>query len=282
MEFKEAIGSRRSIRFWLPWRPVEPEKLQVILESIRRAPRLLEVDFLKAVVLHRDQLSAEDLEAMKGPTTTTQIELCPTYIFIYADLAALERATDGATLEQMIDAGALNESHGWTRERLRSTLLPDSYQAVVDEEDRVAVRFRTPDGMREGPSFSRSTMVLARHQIGIAHAYALLTAVEVGLGAQLSAVGADVPKRVMGIPDEWISSSPILIGYAAEDLQAGGQRPREPFEQDFFDGRYGAPFHRSAAVVERLEAEKMIQPQAPLPWRRDELRRLARMFGLPE
>ena len=34
MELREVIGRRRSIRFLLPYKPVEPEKLQSILESI--------------------------------------------------------------------------------------------------------------------------------------------------------------------------------------------------------------------------------------------------------
>jgi hypothetical protein len=31
-----------------------------------------------------------------------------------------------------------------------------------------------------------------------------------------------------------------------------------------------------------LEIEGMLQPKAPYPWRMDEVRALARMFGLPE
>jgi nitroreductase len=33
MEFKEVIGRRRSIRYFQPWRPVEREKVQSILEA---------------------------------------------------------------------------------------------------------------------------------------------------------------------------------------------------------------------------------------------------------
>lgn len=282
MEFKEVVGLRRSIRFWKPWRPVEMEKVQAILEAMYRAPRVLEVDFLRVAVLFRDEMSADDLEAMKTPTTTAQIELCPVYIFVYADAEAIERATDGRTLEQMIEVGALNASHGWTPEHVRERIVPSVYRAAIDHPDRATLTFRTADGPREGPSYSREVLRLARTQIGIAHAHALLAAVEVGLGAQLSGVGTDVPKRVMDIPDSWIPASPILLGYAAESMQAGGQRDREPFESDFFDGRFGHPLRRDAAVTEQLRAAKMIQAVAPLPWRRGELHRLARMFGLPE
>ena len=33
MEFKQVIGRRRSIRHFLPWKPVEREKIQVMLEA---------------------------------------------------------------------------------------------------------------------------------------------------------------------------------------------------------------------------------------------------------
>ena len=39
MEFKEVVGRRRSIRFFDPDRPVEREKIQVILETARLASR---------------------------------------------------------------------------------------------------------------------------------------------------------------------------------------------------------------------------------------------------
>jgi len=73
-----------------------------------------------------------------------------------------------------------------------------------------------------------------------------------------------------------------LVGYSAESPDAGGARPRQPFEELYFEGRYGVPFERDPEVVEMLEIEGMLQPKAPYPWRMDEVRALARMFGLPE
>jgi nitroreductase len=280
MEFKEVVGTRRSTRIWQPWRPVEEEKLQTILEAINRAPRLLEVDFVRAVYMRRDSLTHEQIEQLKTPTTTSQIELCPVVLWVYADLDALERATDGRALEALIDAGALNESHGWTRERVRSTVVPQVYQAVLDDPDRVPLMVRTPEGMREAASYPRALMALARHAIGVAQAHALLAAVDLGLGVQLSAIAPAVPKQIMGIPDSWIASSPMLLGYSAE--QPGGQRPREPLEEDVFEGRYGRPFESDPVVVSQLKSARMIQDPVPTAWRRAELRRLARMFGLPE
>ncbi len=281
MEFKEVLGNRRSIRFWQPWRTVEHEKLQAMLEAIYRAPRVLEVDFVRVVVMRLDELSPEDLQSLKGPTTTTQLEMCPVVVWVYADLEALNEALDGKNLEELIDVGALNESHGWTKEFIQGTIVPEVYQAAIDEPDTIPLQFRTPDGTRTGEAYSRKQYALARAAIGIAQEHALLAAVEEGLGTQLSAVNPMVAKRIMGIPDSWITTSPVLVGYAVEDLQAGGQRPREPLEEDFFEGRYGNGFKRDDAVVERLKDEGMIRPEN-LGWRKAEVRRIARMFGLPE
>jgi hypothetical protein len=59
-------------------------------------------------------------------------------------------------------------------------------------------------------------------------------------------------------------------------------RPRAPFEELFFEGRYGTPFERDDAVVDKLKREGMLMPEAPYKWRRDEVLSLARQFGLPE
>ena len=72
------------------------------------------------------------------------------------------------------------------------------------------------------------------------------------------------------------------MGYPAESWEAGGQRPRPPFEELYFEGDVNTPFRRDPAVVERLKAAKMIQAPAPQPGRFEEIRRLAQELGLPE
>jgi hypothetical protein len=46
--------------------------------------------------------------------------------------------------------------------------------------------------------------------------------------------------------------------------------------------RYGRPFERDEQVVDELTEEGLLQAQAPLPGREEELRFLARMYGYPE
>jgi len=83
-------------------------------------------------------------------------------------------------------------------------------------------------------------------------------------------------------PKDWMPLWVLLVGYPAESWEAGGQRPRPPLEEIFFEGEYGKPFKGDPKVTEQMKAAKMIQAPAPLPWRKEEIKALARMFGLPE
>lgn len=279
MQFKSVVGWRRSIRFFDPWRQVEREKIQAILEVVYRAPRVLEVDFVRVLVVYRDRLAPEEMQALKTPTTTAQLDMAPVYVFFYADVAMLESAAGGGNFRELMRVGVLNKSHGWDERFLADQAVP-YLQAAINESDRVPLRPPSPGG--EAPMVSREILRLARTAIGIAQEYALLAAFEEGLAAQLSGVSVNAARTIFGIPDTWVPSSPMLLGYHGESREAGGQRPREPFEEDFFELRHPHPFYREPAVVERLRAAEMIQSPAPFPWRMDEVRGLAHKFGLPE
>ncbi|MCC6266799.1 MAG: nitroreductase family protein [Dehalococcoidia bacterium] len=280
MEFKSVVGWRRSIRFFEPWRAVEREKVQCILEAIYRAPRVLEVDFVRVLVVERDRLAPAQMQALKTPTTTAQLDMAPVYVFFYADVSMLESALDGANFRELIRLGVLNPSHGWDERFVSETAIP-YLRALVEDQDRAPLRPPSA-GEGTGPMVSRETLRLARTAIGIAQEYALLAAFDQGLAAQLSGVSVNAARTILGIPDTWIPSSPMLLGYHGESREAGGQRPREPFEEDFFELRHPHPFYREPAVVERLTAAEMIQAPAPFSWRMNEVRGLARKFGLPE
>jgi hypothetical protein len=279
MELKQVVGLRRSIRFWQPWRPVEHEKLQAILEAVHRAPRILEIDFVRAVVMRLDELSPEELATMKTPTTTTQLDLCPVLLWIFADMEAIEGAAEN--LRELMRVGALPASHGWTEERLASTVMPEVYDGIMSDQARMPILWPGPAG-GEPATYPRELLRLARSAIGMAQTYAMLAAVDEGLGVQLSWVTPGAPRKIMQIPETWLGDNPVFIGYASEDIEAGGQRPREPLEDDFHEGRYGRPFRSDPATVTRLRETGMIRDPLPAAERLAELHRLARMFGLPE
>jgi nitroreductase len=260
MEFKQVIGSRRSIRYFQPFRPVEREKIQTILEAARIASQAVNSNWAKAIVVNRDDLSEDLRAALKTPTTTAQLDLAPTWIFWYGDTRA--PSLGQTTLKQLVDVGALNPSHGWSH-------------AYVD--DVVWTQVLTPI-MGDAGTLAVVTAVEA----GIAICQALLMAIDLGLGTGLNAFNGAKASEVFGVPPHLIPLWVQLVGYPAESPDGGGQRPRQPFEQLYFEGRYGVAFERDPGLVARLEADGMLQPVAPTPWRMEEVRALARMFGLPE
>lgn len=260
MKFKQVIGLRRSIRYFLPYRPVEREKIQTVLEAARLCSQAANTSWAKAIVVYRDEISEEDRETLKTPTTTVQLDLAPVWIFWYGDLRAPERAKAG--LKELLRVGAINPSHGWSSAYIDNVVGPQVVEPIASNPAILAV--------------------VTAVEAGLAICQAVLAAVDEGLGTCLSAFNAEKAKTILNPPDHWIGLWVQLLGYAAESPEAGGQRPRQDFEELYFEGRFGHPFKRDPAVVERLKAAGMIQAEAPLPWREEEVRALSRMFGLPE
>ena len=261
MEFKEVIGRRRSIRYFLPYRPVEREKIQTIMEATRLSSCAVNASFLRAIVVERDKLAPEDLEALKVPTTTLQLDMAPVHIYFYGNLNAIQES-HGQTLKELFDVGALNPTHGWSHKFIEETV----WAQILDP-------------ISKDPAINPIAVSM---DSGVAMNQALLTAFDEGLGALLTAFNAEKAKAIFKVPDHFMPLYAMLIGYPAESWEAGGQRPRPAFESLYFEGEYGVPMQRDPAVVEQLKQDKMIQEPAPLPWRKDEVRALSRMFGLPE
>jgi nitroreductase len=262
VEFKKVVGDRRSIRYYLPYRPVEREKIQTMLEAARLSSRAVNADWGKAVVVYRDELSPEDREKLKTPTSTAQLDLAPVYIFWYADpKAGYASGTDA--LKRLVDYGVLNPSHGWSHAYVDNVVWPQVLAPV----------FSTPEAI----------VVISCVEAGLAICQAMLAAVDEGLGTLLTAFNREYAGQVLGVPEHWIPLWVQLVGYSAESPQAGGQRPRaEAWNDIYFEGRYGQPFERREEVVEALTAQGMIQEPAPIEWRKAEVRALSNMFGLPE
>jgi nitroreductase len=260
VNFKQVVGRRRSIRYYQPYRPVEREKIQIVLEAARLSSRAVNADFAKAIVVERDRLSPEDRESLKTPTTTAQLDLAPIWIFWLIDATAPR--VGQTTLKMLVDVGALTPSHGWSHAYVDNVVWPQVLQPILADPG--------------------TATLVAGVEAGLAINQAVLAAVDEGLGTQLTALNAASAKRILGIPEPLIPIWIQLLGYPAEDPEAGGQRPRSPFQEIYFEGRWGTPFERDDGVVERLREEGMLMPEAPYPWRRQELRALSRMFGLPE
>jgi nitroreductase len=261
VEFKRVLGRRRSIRYFQPWRPVEREKVQKILEAARIASCAVNASYLRGVVVNRDDIPSATLDRLKTPPAATNYDLAPTFIFFFGDTTTVTEKR-GATLRQLVDVGALNPSHGWSHKFVDELIFPQILEPMT----------KTPERLIRAVSID----------CGVAICQALLTAFDEELGACLSSFNGDVVKEALDIPDHWMPMYALLLGYPAESWQAGGQRPRPPLEELFFEGTAGTPFRRDQAVVTELEQAEMLTAPAPLPWRKAEVRALARMLGLPE
>jgi nitroreductase len=256
MELREAIGRRRSIRFLLPYRPVEPEKIQRMLEAARIASHWGNVQSLRAVVVFRDSAPKEVLEAIVAPIAGFQIRLAPVVIVWYIDTQAVDEQSD--RLRELLRAGALGFGEGKTK-ALEEQLIP-IFNAMRD-------KLKDPG--------------LGEVDCGQGIAQATLMAFEQGLGTCcLGTPNTDKIRQRLGLPDSCRVLLLQTVGYPAESPEAGGQRPRQPFEKLFFMNGYGKPFPRSGEVVQELRRDHMLQDAAPTPWREAELEYLKNALGI--
>ena len=260
MEFKQVVGRRRSIRFFEPDKQVEREKIQTILEAARLASCAVNAQWLRAIVVERDKLPEEKLNQLKTPVAAVTLDLAPLHIYFFCDLGIVNRIK-GERLRELVDVGALAPTHGWSHKFVDDFVYPQILAPMTQN--------------REG------YLAAAMADCGGAAHMALLTAFEEGLGACLNTPNPGLVKRVFNAPDDWVPLWVLLVGYPAESWEAGGQRPRPPFEELYFEGEYGTPFKRDPGVVEKLKQAGMIQTPAPLPERQEEIRKLAERFGLP-
>lgn len=259
MEYKQVVGDRSTIRFFEPNKPVEPEKIQIMLEAANRSSRAVNADFTKAVVCYRDELGDDVRERLKTPTTTVQFDLAPIAIFWYGDLTFGEGGQD--RLKELVDLGALTITHGW------------SHAYVDDVAWKQAVK-----PMYEDPAAAAWAVSV---ESGQAINQALLAGVDEGLGVGLHAFNTAAAKEALEIPDHWLPMWVMFVGYPAEDRRGGGQRPRRPLSQSFSRGRYGTPWEEIPEATDRAKQEGILQAPMDPEQRKVEVRKLAERFGLP-
>ncbi len=256
MELREVIGSRRSIRFLLPYKPVEPEKIQRMLEAARIASHWGNVQSLRALVVFRDSAPRETLDALQAPIAGFQIRLAPVVIVWYVETQAVDEQSD--RLRELLGAGALGFGEN-KKEALEKQLIPIF--------DNLRETLKQP-GLNE-------------IDCGQGIAQATLMAFEQGLGTCcLGTPYGEQIRQGLGLPATCRVLLLQTVGYPAESAEAGGQRPRQPFERLFQMNSYATPFPRSQEVVAELRSDGMLQAPAPLPWREAELEYLKKALGL--
>ena len=263
MEFQEVVGTRRSIRYYKPYQPVEKEKIQTILQAARLQCQHGNAGLIrKAVVVTKgetdDAVREGLIEALYNQPQAAQ---APVAIVWAIDMSGWEPLKDN--LLDLIEKKALTSSYGWSEQ-------------FVDE-----VVIKTPDfNVLAGEA--RFAEWLSAIEMGLAIGSALLAAVDQGLGTQLLTGKRDDIRELLGMPENVTPAQIQIVGHPAESMDGGGRRPRPPFEELYFADSWGNSIASDPEVVEDLRASGMLQPEAPLPWRGAEVRALASMYGLPE
>ncbi|MCP3983889.1 MAG: hypothetical protein GY723_05840, partial [bacterium] len=71
------------------------------------------------------------------------------------------------------------------------------------------------------------------------------------------------------------------VGYPLENPDAGGQRPRLPFDKLFQLNSIDNPFPRAQEVVDDLTGDKLFQAAAPVAGREEQIEEIRAKFKLP-
>ena len=262
MDYFRVLGSRRSVRYFDPDRPVERDKIETIGHATRLASRAMNVPWGKGVVVYREALSEEERNGLKTPFAEIEFDLAPVYLLWYSDLAAREDALQGVHYPT-VPSGALQDTavygppHGWSQRYVERVVVPQVLMPGLGNR----VRGGNAD-------------------TGMALMQGYLAAVDEGLGACLVPFDEEGARRVVDVPEDFEPAAALLIGYPAESPEAGGQRPHSAWEECFFDADTNTPFPRDSQVTAKLEEAGLLQTAAPLPWRDDEVRALSRGLGL--
>ncbi len=262
MEVKEVLGRRRTIRFFLPFRPVERAKVQKMLEAARRASCVGNVNNTRAIIIWKDQASQELMQALTPPLGYQQMQTAPCFIVWYSDAAAYEVNKWINDIMNLADQRRIGTDPAETKDLVNRTLKP--LFAAMWQQAAVSP--------------------LAFMDVGQAVAQATLVAYDEGLGTccMSSPVMLDKLTKLLKLPETATLVCVMSVGYPAESWEAGGQTRKAPFEDLFSEMEYGRAFQTDSAVWDELREAKMLQEEAPLPWRDEELKYVVRGLGIDE
>jgi nitroreductase len=261
MELKEVLGRRRSIRFFLPFRPVERAKIQKMLEAARRSSCVGNVNSARAVVIWKERASEQLIKAITPPLGYQQMQTAPCFILWYHDKNAYEINKWVQDLKNLADMRRIGTDAEETKKLIDRTLKPVFTVGWKQQS--------------ESP--------LAFMDLGLAVCQALLVAYDEGLGVCcMSSPRIEQVGKLLNLPESAVPVCLMAVGYPAESWEAGGQTRKAPFDDLFSEMKYGAPFTTDSAVWDELREAKMLQQEAPLPWRDAELKYLMRALGLEE
>ena len=254
----QAIGDRRTIRYYDPARKVEDWKIQTILQAARMASCQGNINATEAIVIQKETCDLwDEIEECVSGFNVQMINQASHLVFWLTNLHAwYGRANDG--LSSLALSGALTKYHGWNYEFTMTQTVPRLMSFPVERTD-----------------------TLLRFESGQAVGTATVAAASLGVGSCLLAFGRKPGgvEKAFGLGPNLKMTWGMVLGYPLEDKRAGGQRPRIKFEKLFSKGSYGNPYHMDADVKTALEGKGMLQEQAPVAGRIEEIDTLAAQFS---
>ena len=254
----QAMGDRRSIRYYDPDRKVEEWKIEAMLQAARHSSCQGNINATEAIVVQKETCELwDEIEECVSGFNVQVINQCSHVIFWLTNLHAwYGRANDGISSLALL--GAATQYHGWNYEFTMTQTVPRLMSFPVERTD-----------------------TLLRFESGQAVANAITAGVAVGVGNILLAFGRKPGgvEKAFGLPSNLKFTWAHAVGYPLEDKKAGGQRPRIKFEKLFHKDSYGTPLQPTPEVTEALKAKGLIQEQAPLAGRFEEIDALAGRFG---
>jgi nitroreductase len=252
-----ALGDRRSIRYFDDGRTVERWKIETMLQAARFASCQGNINCTEAIVVTRDAEVWDELEECVSGFNVQIINRASHLIVWLTNLNAwYGRAVDGISTVSL--SGATTKYHGWNYEFSMTQTIPRLMSFPTERTEN-----------------------LLRFETGQAVAQAMAAGVALGLGNCLIAFGRKPGgvEKAFGLPPHYRFTWAHAVGYPLEDADAGGQRPRLRFERLFHDNAFGTPFASDPATVLMLREKGLIQEQAPLPGRFEQLVEIADRHG---
>jgi nitroreductase len=254
----QAMGNRRSIRYYDPDRKVEDWKIEAMLQAARFSSCQGNINATEAIVVQKDTCDLwDEIEECVSGFNVQVINQCSHVIFWLTNLHAwYGRANDG--ISSLALSGAATQYHGWNYEFTMTQTVPRLMSFPVERTD-----------------------TLLRFESGQAVGNAMTAGVALGVGNILLAFGRKPGgvEKAFGLPPNLKFTWAHAVGYPLEDEKAGGQRPRLKFEKLYHRDSYGTPLMPTAEVTEALVAKGLIQEQAPTAGRFEEIDALAAKFG---
>ncbi|MCC6832585.1 MAG: nitroreductase family protein [Thermoleophilia bacterium] len=254
----QALGNRRSIRYFDPDREVERWKIETMLQAARFASCQGNINCTEAIVVRRDECDQwDELEECVSGFNVQIINQASHLILWLTNINAwYGRAVDG--ISSLSLSGATTKYHGWNYEFSMTQTIPRLMSFPPER-----------------------TEMLLRFESGQAVANAMAAGVGLGVGNLLIAFGRKPGgvEKAFGLPPNYKFTWGHAVGYPLEDAKAGGQRPRLKFERLFHDNALGVPYRCNPDTEAMLREKGLIQEQSPTDERFDEIVRIAEEHG---